>query len=146
MLWWSCLDACLKLLVAPLITMVDAASRPPLYHYMIVCSTYLGHDLYLPAHVVNTKGMSTMMFLRQCLLSLLLCSSTYLFPTFDVGNSTDPQLWIVHTIVMYSSLYPKCCRQNHYREVLRLEIFVEQELRFGLDLGQMANFPAFKFF
>ena len=69
---------------------------------MIVHTTYLGHDLYLPAHVVNTKGMSTMMFLRQCLLSLLLCSSTYLFPTFDVGNSTDPQLWIVHTIVMYS--------------------------------------------
>ena len=25
----------------------------------------------------------------------------------------------------------------------RWEIFMEQELRFGLDLGQMANFPAF---
>ena len=25
----------------------------------------------------------------------------YLFPTFDVGNSTDLQLWIVHTIVTY---------------------------------------------
>ena len=34
-------------------------------------------------------------------------------------------------------------RQSHYREVPRREIFMEQELRFGLDLGQMANFPAF---
>jgi hypothetical protein len=34
-------------------------------------------------------------------------------------------------------------RQSHYREVPRGEIFMEQELRFGLDLGQMANFPAF---
>ena len=32
--------------------------------------------------------------------------------------------------------------QSHYREVPRWEIFMEQELRFGLDLGQMANFPA----
>ena len=28
--------------------------------------------------------------------------------------------------------------QSHYREVLRWEIFMEQELRFGLDLGQLA--------
>ena len=28
--------------------------------------------------------------------------------------------------------------QSHYREVPRMEIFMEQELRFGLDLGQMA--------
>ena len=33
--------------------------------------------------------------------------------------------------------------QSHYREVLRWEIFMEQELRFGQDMGQMANFPAF---
>ena len=34
-------------------------------------------------------------------------------------------------------------KQSHYREVLRWEIFMEQKLRFGLDLGQMANFSAF---
>ena len=33
--------------------------------------------------------------------------------------------------------------QSHYREVPRGEIFLEQELRFGLALGRMANFPAF---
>ena len=33
--------------------------------------------------------------------------------------------------------------QSHYREVPRWEIFMEQELRFGLDLGRMADFPAF---
>ena len=38
--------------------------------------------------------------------------------------------------------YPTC-EQSHYREVPRWEIFMEQELRFGLDLGRMANFPAF---
>ena len=32
--------------------------------------------------------------------------------------------------------------QSHYREVSRWEIFMEQELRFGLDLGRMADFPA----
>ena len=30
--------------------------------------------------------------------------------------------------------------QSHYREVLRWEIFMEQELRFGLDLGRFGNF------
>ena len=35
------------------------------------------------------------------------------------------------------------CNQSHYREVPRWEIFMEQELRFGLDLGRMADFPAF---
>ena len=35
------------------------------------------------------------------------------------------------------------CNQSHYREVPRWEIFMEQELRFGLDLGGMADFPAF---
>ena len=29
--------------------------------------------------------------------------------------------------------------QSHYKEVPRWEIFMEQELSFGLDLGQMAN-------
>jgi hypothetical protein len=37
----------------------------------------------------------------------------------------------------------KVWKQSHYREVPRWEIFMEQELRFGLDLGRMANFPAF---
>ena len=47
--------------------------------------------------------------------------------------------------------------QSHYREVLRWEIYMEQELRFGLDLGRLAvlkkgsgpimgNFWAFFFF
>ena len=30
--------------------------------------------------------------------------------------------------------------QSHYREVPRWEIFMEQELRFGLDLGRFDNF------
>ena len=30
--------------------------------------------------------------------------------------------------------------QSHYREVSRWEIFMEQELRFGLDLGRFGNF------
>ena len=34
-------------------------------------------------------------------------------------------------------------KQSHYREVPRWEIFMEQKLRFGLDLGRMADFPAF---
>ena len=32
------------------------------------------------------------------------------------------------------------CKQSHYREVPRWEIFMEQELRFGLDLGQFGKF------
>ena len=34
-------------------------------------------------------------------------------------------------------------RQSHYREVPRWEIFMGQELRFGQDIGRMADFPAF---
>ena len=30
-------------------------------------------------------------------------------------------------------------KKGHYREVLRWEIFMEQELRFGLDLGRIAS-------
>ena len=30
--------------------------------------------------------------------------------------------------------------QSHYREFARWEIFMEQELRFGLDLGRINNF------
>ena len=35
------------------------------------------------------------------------------------------------------------CTQSHYKEVPRWEILMEQELRSGLDMGQIANFPAF---
>ena len=38
--------------------------------YNIIYTYNMGHDLYLPAHVVNTKGWDV--FLRQCLLSLLM--------------------------------------------------------------------------
>ena len=31
------------------------------------------------------------------------------------------------------------CDQSHYREIPRWEIFMEQELIFGLDLGQLAS-------
>ena len=47
----------------------------------------------------------------------------------------------VHKLLSSSS--SKSLKQSHYREVPQWEIFMEQELRFGLDLGQMANFPAF---
>ena len=33
--------------------------------------------------------------------------------------------------------------QSHSREGPRWEVFTEQELRSGLNLGQMANFPVF---
>ena len=31
-----------------------------------------------------------------------------------------------------------CTTQSHYREFLRWEIFMEHELRFGLDFGRLA--------
>ena len=33
-------------------------------------------------------------------------------------------------------------RQSHYREVAQWEIFMEQEFRFGLDLGRFGTFEA----
>ena len=36
--------------------------------------------------------------------------------------------------------YKLYCNQSNYREVPQWEIFMEQELRFGLDLGQFGNF------
>ena len=40
--------------------------------------------------------------------------------------------------VIYAIIHT--CVQSHYREVARWEIFMEQELRFGLDLGRFGNF------
>ena len=37
---------------------------------------------------------------------------------------------------MYVCMYD----QSHYREVAQWEIFMKQELRFGLDLGRFGNF------
>ena len=34
-------------------------------------------------------------------------------------------------------LYSVLCTQSHYREVPRWEIVMEQELRFGMDLGRL---------
>jgi hypothetical protein len=48
---------------------------------------------------------------------------------------------ILHNLFLEQGLTSNI--QSHYREVPRWEIFMEQELRFGLDLGQMANFLAF---
>ena len=44
---------------------------------------------------------------------------------------------------LFWTSYIPISTQSHYREVPRWGIFMEQELRFGLDFGQMANFPAF---
>ena len=41
-----------------------------------------------------------------------------------------PFLFIITLLAIHS--------QSHYREVPRLEIFMEQELRFGLDLERLA--------
>jgi hypothetical protein len=46
-------------------------------------------------------------------------------------------------VVGSRELLTKTHIQSHDREVPRWEIFMEQELRFGLDLGRMADFPAF---
>ena len=40
---------------------------------------------------------------------------------------------IYHTLILNDRYW-----QSYYREVPRWEIFIEQELRFGLDLGQLA--------
>jgi hypothetical protein len=50
---------------------------------------------------------------------------------------------LLYTFSLRLSLRFITCNQSHYREVPRWEIFMEQELRFGLDLGGMADFPAF---
>ena len=47
----------------------------------------------------------------------------------------------VHKLLSSSS--SKSLKQSHYREVPRWDIFMEQELRFWLDFGQMADFPEF---
>ena len=43
---------------------------------------------------------------------------------------------------MIASFSYSAWRQSHYREVARWEIFMEQELRFGLDLCRLATFEA----
>ena len=45
-------------------------------------------------------------------------------------------------VISSSGVRSPCSIQSYYEEVPRWEIFMEQELRFGLDLGQMANLPS----
>ena len=52
----------------------------------------MGHDFYLPAYEYNTKGDDDDVF-----VPVFAFAHTPLPTTFDVGNSTDLQLWIVHT-------------------------------------------------
>ena len=48
------------------------------------------------------------------------------------------QMSNVAAIRLRSLAYIVASSQSHYREVLRWEIFMEQELRFGLDFGRLA--------
>ena len=43
-----------------------------------------------------------------------------------------------HVLTAHWILMPYNSRQSHYKEVPRWEIFMEQELRFGLDLARLA--------
>ena len=49
---------------------------------------------------------------------------------------------VISSLVISLKVTGKMSRSS-IREVPRWEIFMEQELRFGLNLGRMANFPAF---
>ena len=74
----------------------------------------------------------------------LLCTAQN--PQYGQSNSYKRQS-LLHTFHFYQyilfstvSYTLSCCIQSHYREISWWEIFMEQELRFGLDLGWMANF------
>ena len=54
--------------------------------------------------------------------------------TFIFGNSG------YGSITTFCSTNSTSWTQSHYREVARWEIFMEQKLRFGLDLGRFGNF------
>ena len=83
---------------------------------------------------------------------LLLCrmklSKPKLFWPFT--KSMNYSIWLLKIMpeilkcTKYAAASPSSCKancnQSHYREVPRWEIFMEQELRFGLDLGRFGNF------
>ena len=72
----------------------------------------------------------------------------------EEANKTCQNYWgeFIYTIFYYHVLTSYCHKihkcidktfvctlyQSHYREVTRWEIFMEQELRFGLNLGRLA--------
>ena len=51
----------------------------------------------------------------------------------------------IHSFKKYLQVESFCptYNQSHYREVMWWEIFMEQELRFGLKFGPKADFSAF---
>ena len=55
----------------------------------------------------------------------------------SVLGSSDAKGAITHEVCCLLVQWVKCCNQSHYREVPQWEIFMEQEMRFGLDLGQL---------
>ena len=69
--------------------------------------------------------------------------------TFMAAGSSGPELATAMIGVFVAKVSPffrlsrsasSLYRQSHYREVERWEILMEQELRFGLDLGWFDNF------
>ena len=75
---------------------------------------------FTKTYVVSGKGCATAGVLRTSQLPPT--------PNLHKNRLTGPnQPWLA-----------LCYCQSHYREVPRWEIFMEQELRFGLDLGRLA--------
>ena len=65
------------------------------------------------------------MRLLKCFVLMTMCSKTIRLRS------------LVQSFVRKTQLSSK---QSHYREVPGWEIFMEQELRFGLDMGRFGNF------
>ena len=61
------------------------------------------------------------------------------FQNFLGNNRQMQKSFIFKSFFTYLSfIWNRRFNQSHYKEVPRWEIFMEQELRFGLDLGRLA--------
>ena len=76
------------------------------------------------------------------------CISTFILKFYKSWNNSNSFLLHIKKKNYGRNIFSWCIKglwgtnlmQSHYKEVTRWEIFMEQELRFGLDLGRFGNF------
>ena len=113
-----------------------------------ISQLYMPHDtsilngLYLVLHgygPIQIEQLSYVSVIKDKSFKLWRKATVYFHSGQDFGLAFT-RVSIFGLIYWFADYLFKAFKQSHYREVPRWEIFMEQELRFGLDFGRFGNF------
>ena len=98
------------------------------------------NGLYLVLHgygPIQIEQLSYVSVIKDKSFKLRRKATVYFHSGQDFGLAFT-RVSIFGLIYWFADYLFKAFKQSHYREVPQWEIFMEQELRFGLDLGRLA--------